>query len=242
MMDNLNPSGALDFLRKHMPALCVALLPGSRAPEVYFNWKTILIAVGNLLRTPMSDQIIFLVPIVPSLEIGPFSKTLLNMGWKLAASEMILHNAEDLAFSVGNMVAKNNRPDGTDVLQNAFCYKKDNAFLLLIRGLFSDIASWADTGVAMAGTATEQLVGLGKPIFTLVGSGPQFTRAFAEAQSRLLGKSVILCSKSSIALEMSRILSDKAYLNCVKRNGQKRMGALGASREIAREIHDLVCQ
>lgn len=33
-------------------------------------------------------------------------------------------------------------------------------------------------------------VGQGKPVFTIPGRGPQFTAAFAEAQSRLLGESV----------------------------------------------------
>lgn len=33
-------------------------------------------------------------------------------------------------------------------------------------------------------------VGQGKPVFTIPGEGPQFTAAFADAQSRLLGESV----------------------------------------------------
>ena len=33
-------------------------------------------------------------------------------------------------------------------------------------------------------------VGLGMPVFTIAGEGPQFSYAFAEAQQRLLGKSV----------------------------------------------------
>jgi uncharacterized protein (TIGR03492 family) len=72
-------------------------------------------------------------------------------------------------------------------------FKKSNAVVLLTRGGFSDVAHQAVAGIAMAGTATEQLVGLGKPVFTLPGSGSQFTAAFAEAQSRLLGQSVHFC-------------------------------------------------
>ncbi|AKV71223.1 hypothetical protein VL20_6511 [Microcystis panniformis FACHB-1757] len=44
----------------------------------------------------------------------------------------------------------------------------------------------------MAGTATEQLVGLGKPAITIAGSGPQFTPHFAKLQQRLLGCSILL--------------------------------------------------
>lgn len=240
MMDNLKPSGALDFLKKCIPALFVALFPGSRAPEVYFNWQTILDAVENLLRTPISNQMIFLVPIVPYLEIDSFSKTLLDMGWKFAASERILHGAEDAVFSVENIIASGNSCNGKNDILHSFSYKKDNAFILLIRGLFPDVASWADAGIAMTGTATEQLVGLGKPVFTMAGNGPQFTNVFAEAQSRLLGKSIILCSSSSIAKNMSKILGDNNYMSVVRRNGQKRMGSAGASRRIAQEIHHII--
>ena len=49
----------------------------------------------------------------------------------------------------------------------------------------------------MAGTATEQFVGLGKPAIAIPGNGPQFTPAFAEAQSRLLGGSLILVKRPS---------------------------------------------
>ncbi|KAH9298235.1 hypothetical protein KI387_029917, partial [Taxus chinensis] len=189
MLDNLKPSGALEFLKKEMPSLCVALLPGSRAPEVYFNWKTILDAVENLLMTPISDQITFLVPIFPSLEMVLFSRTLLSMGWKFEASESILHNIEDSILCVENMFATSNSRDKKSDILHSFSYKKGTAFLLLTRGLFPDVASLADAAIAMAGTATEQLVGLGKPVFILPGNGPQFTNKFANAQSRLLGKS-----------------------------------------------------
>jgi len=43
----------------------------------------------------------------------------------------------------------------------------------------------------MAGTATEQFVGLGKPAIAIPGMGPQFTAAFG-SQSRHLGPSLIL--------------------------------------------------
>lgn len=39
-------------------------------------------------------------------------------------------------------------------------FEKDNALCILIRGNFNDVAYWAEAGIAMAGTATEQLVRL----------------------------------------------------------------------------------
>jgi len=46
----------------------------------------------------------------------------------------------------------------------------------------------------MAGTAAEQAIGLGKPVIPIEGKGPQFTKSFAEAQRRLLGKYVFCAS------------------------------------------------
>lgn len=37
-------------------------------------------------------------------------------------------------------------------------FEKENALVILIRGNFNDVAHWAEAGIAMAGTATEQLV------------------------------------------------------------------------------------
>jgi uncharacterized protein (TIGR03492 family) len=54
-----------------------------------------------------------------------------------------------------------------------------NIILLLVS---SDFLAWGDLALAMAGTATEQFVGLGKPALVIPGAGPQFTRLFAERQ------------------------------------------------------------
>ena len=48
--------------------------------------------------------------------------------------------------------------------------------------------------ISMAGTAAEQAIGLGKPVIQIEGKGPQFTKTFAEAQRRLLGKYVFCAS------------------------------------------------
>ena len=48
--------------------------------------------------------------------------------------------------------------------------------------------------ISMAGTAAEQAIGLGKPVIQIEGKGPQFTKSFADAQRRLLGKYVFCVS------------------------------------------------
>lgn len=42
MMDDLQPIGGLDFLEKYKPAKFIAVLPGSRAPEVSIRSVDIL--------------------------------------------------------------------------------------------------------------------------------------------------------------------------------------------------------
>lgn len=50
-----------------------------------------------------------------------------------------------------------------------------------------------------------------------------------------------MCPKRSIAGEMTKILRDKKSMNFFKENGHKRMGANGASKRIALQIHHLIC-
>jgi uncharacterized protein (TIGR03492 family) len=88
--------------------------------------------------------------------------------------------------------------------------------------------------IAMAGTATEQFVGLGKPAFILSGKGPQFTPAFAEAQTRLLGDSVIWVEHpQQVPKEVQSLLQDPQRLQHIRENGQRRLGKPGAAQRIA---------
>ena len=83
----------------------------------------------------------------------------------------------------------------------------------------------------MAGTATEQFVGLGKPAIVLPGQGPQFTPSFAEAQTRLLGISAILVAAPSQVADMVRsLLEDAPRLQRIQENGRHRMGEAGAAQ------------
>ncbi len=108
---------------------------------------------------------------------------------------------------------------------------------------FKDFRScvWrAGVVLAMAGTATEQCVGLGKPVVIMPGPGPQFTPRFAEAQTRLLGSSVHLATVDTAAALIKSIWvkleQDPAYIHQLAQHGQRRMGSPGASQRIARQI------
>lgn len=109
--------------------------------------------------------------------------------------------------------------------------------LYLITNGFGDCLQRSHFGLAMAGTATEQLVGLGKPVITIVGRGPQFTRQFALDQSRLLGQSVIMVENpSQVSNALGLLLDHPDYFQIAVTNGRERMGTPGAAQRIAQQI------
>jgi uncharacterized protein (TIGR03492 family) len=225
MMDGLEPAG-ID-LGRQADDLTFVLLPGSRVPEAYENWETILEAVAELLKpsgrlkvlksgqpllesTQMSLR--FLGAIAPTVDAASLCRTLERHGWIL-------------------------------VPQSPLTYHQGNATLRLVRSAFNDCLHQADLAIAMSGTATEQFVGLGKPAFILSGQGPQFTSTFAEAQTRLLGDSVIWVRHSNqLPGAIQELLQDSQRLQRISQNGQRRLGKAGASERIAQLLlEQLVC-
>jgi uncharacterized protein (TIGR03492 family) len=111
----------------------------------------------------------------------------------------------------------------------------------LSQNAYNDCLHLGDMAIAMAGTATEQFVGLGKPAITIPGQGPQFTYAFAEAQSRLLGASVILVEEPvEVASAVRSLLTNPDTLQAIAENGIRRMGKPGASQRIAEYLMELL--
>ncbi len=110
----------------------------------------------------------------------------------------------------------------------------------LIWGDFGSCAQRATVVLAMAGTATEQCVGLGKPVITLPGEGPQFTYRFAEAQTRLLGSAVHLTTVQQAPQVLQQILErlarDPSYSSHLQAHGRQRMGSPGAAGRIAAQV------
>ncbi|MBE9179435.1 hypothetical protein IQ268_12765 [Oculatella sp. LEGE 06141] len=215
MMDGLEPSGIQFRLDGEVGndverSLTFVLLPGSRAPEVYQNWQLILQAVAAIMVQGRSKRLLFLGAIAPHLDVAPLSQALISQGWQQQPS------TPDLKFT-----------------QRA-------ATLILSQSAYNDCLHQADFAIAMAGTATEQFVGLGKPAITLVGEGPQFTPAFAEAQTRLLGPSAILIKQpEQVVNVIDALLQDPDRLQLIADNGYRRMGAPGAAKRIADHLMEL---
>ena len=122
-------------------------------------------------------------------------------------------------------------------------------------GQFAAILNRADLALASAGTASEQAVGLGKPVLQLCGRGPQFTEPFAEAQRRLLGPGVscatgkpgstaVLQATADLAAQHLAALADLAAGPAWRRQlaalGAERIGAPGGSAQIATAIMERI--
>lgn len=191
--------------------LTFVLLPGSRPPEAYQNWQVIVQAVSALLLALGNQrQLLFLGAIAPQLDLAPLQQTLEGFGWQLA-----------------------------DIPQNAnqfdrLVFKQYRACLILTKSGFNSCIHQADIALAMAGTATEQFVGLGKPAITFPGAGPQFTPKFAEAQTRLLGPAITLVEQPTHVVGIVQsLLRDPDRLQLIQASGRRRMGTPGAAQRIA---------
>jgi len=158
-----------------------------------------------------AGTMIFLGAIAPGLDCGILSQSLHIQGWRLCdQSPLQIPDPDSLTF------------------------KQKNAYLILTQAAYNECLHWGDLAIAMAGTATEQFIGLGKPAIAIPGGGPQYNAAFAEAQSRLLGISLTLVNQPSQVLPaMQSLLKNPDLLHDIAKNGLQRMGLAGAAQRIA---------
>jgi len=185
--------------------LNVLLLAGSRMPEAINNWQQILASLAGVIQVIPAAQLQFLGAIAPALNIRVFVEDAAIQGWQIVIEE-----------------------------PNIITLSKNNCTLLLSQKSYPEFLHQANIAIAMAGTATEQFVGLGKPAVIMPGSGPQFTYAFAEAQSRLLGCSIVMVENPEQTGDaIAQVIKSPERLLQIAVNGKRRMGEPGAAERIA---------
>lgn len=186
-------------------SLNILLLAGSRMPEALRNWQQILNAVLDTISTLPQKQLNFTGAIAPSLDLQSFIKQGQIQGWQITTQEA----------------------------QNVILDRQQTS-LILSQNSYGKFLQQADIAIAMAGTATEEFVGLGKPAIIMPGTGPQFTYAFAEAQSRLLGCSIIMVENpQQVGKAIAQAIDNPKQLQQIAINGKRRMGESGAAQRIA---------
>lgn len=120
----------------------------------------------------------------------------------------------------------------------ASAWQRHGQWLLHGPGQFERWAPWAELGLATAGTATEQLVGLGIAALSLPGPGPQFKAGFAWRQSRLLDGAVAPCpDPQRLGLRAAALLADPEARRQQGQRGRERMGPSGGSEALARRLN-----
>lgn len=210
MMDDLDPKGILTPDRLPVHINTVLLLPGSRIPEVYRNWYLCLSGIGPLALR--DEPMLFIAAIASLVDFEPLQQQATALGWTV-------------------------QPQGLELPVPHCWLTLQGSHLLLVKEAFSDALHWSKIAIATTGTAAEQCVGLGKPVVTIAGDGPQFTWAFAEAQSRLLGPSVQLQTQiDAIAPAVLDLMSSSCQPLFYQENGHQRMGTQGASFRIAQQL------
>jgi len=187
----------------------IGLFPGSRFPEILDNFILILEVLEAISDFKYFQKIEFNFAIVNALSSSKIREIFKNRKW------LYLEKINE---------------------KNLLKFEYKSLKVNLYRNNFDEILLKSRCCISMAGTAAEQAIGLGKPVIQIEGKGPQFTKTFAEAQRRLLGKYVFCASNfkdkndqinQTIKLIIKIIyliqLNKKFMISC-NENAKKRLG------------------
>tara|TARA_Y100001933_G_scaffold44824_1_gene42628 strand:- start:249 stop:818 length:570 start_codon:yes stop_codon:yes gene_type:complete len=134
----------------------VILLIGSRFPEAYKNLDLFL---GYLSEFYFPKKCLIFIPLSSNANIFEVEKQIIKYQFFRKKSS---------SFSLGE--------DSV--------WFKNKITLLLGKNKFNNWAYLAEIGLANAGTATEQICGLGIPALSLPGEGPQFTQNLLQSGNK----------------------------------------------------------
>ena len=199
----------------------IGLFPGSRSPELLYNLQLILEVLESMSKLKYFQNIAFNFAIVKALSLNKIIPIFNQRNWIY--------------------VEKKGK---SDVLE----FKYGFISITLNWNLFEEILCKSNFVISMAGTASEQAIGLAKPVIQIEGKGPQFTKSFAEAQRRLLGKYVFCATnysnkKDQINQTINLILKviyliklDKKFLSSCLDNSNQRIGESNSCIKIINDI------
>mgnify|MGYP001331780719 CR=1 FL=1 len=203
----------------------IGIFPGSRFPEILDNFVLILEVLEALSNLIYFQKIEFNFAIVNALPSSKIREIFKNRKWV-------------------NLEKTNEK----SILKYQYKSLKVNLYW----NYFDEILLKSRCCISMAGTAAEQAIGLGKPVIQIEGKGPQFTKTFAEAQRRLLGKYVFCASNykdkndqinQTIKLIIKVIyliqLNKKFMISC-NENAKKRLGENKACLKIVDDMNIVI--
>ena len=200
----------------------IGLFPGSRFPEIVNNLQLILEVLETMSNLKYFENIEFKFAMVNAISTDKIREILNSRKW--IYEERIVKKNNLLEFKIGFIK------------------------IILNWNLFEEILYKSKFVISMAGTATEQAIGLAKPVIQIEGQGPQFTKSFAEAQRRLLGRYVFCVTeyknkKDQINQTINLIIKviylikiDKKFLSSCLDIANLRIGKSNACIKIVNDI------
>ncbi|MFQ6066848.1 MAG: lipid-A-disaccharide synthase-related protein [bacterium] len=216
MMDCLKITGE-DF-GTEKARYVVGILPGSKR-DAYDNFPIILDAVVSIeKRVSFSGRIHFLLALPASLSLEKLiSVAFRTREWKIT---------ETISSRQGSgLIAHLISPQGS--------------IIKIIGGKFGDLLNRSQVIIGLSGMGNEQAVGLGKPVVSFPGKGPQVTEKFLRIQQTLLGGAVSIVDRDREAVAdkiCSLLLKNRSQLREIVRRGKERMGGFGAAERVAKLI------
>lgn len=210
MMDCLKITGKDFGIDKSSPA--VAIVPGSKK-EAYKNLMVILDAVREI-SLQRKKKVNFLLALAPSLDVQGI------------AEDVLKKSSWDIQLIKGKKREKGVVANLTSV---------EGAVVKVIQGKFGDVVNLSTVVIGTAGMANEQAVGLGKPVVSFPGEGPQITEKFLRTQRKLLGGAVFITKRNpkTIAAKVMHLLENPQQLREIRKIGKERMGEPGAGEKTA---------
>jgi len=203
----------------------IGLFPGSRFPEIIENFVLILEVLEALSELKYFQKIEFNFAIVNALSAAKVKEIFQKRGWLKIEK---IKEKYLLKFQFKSLEVNICWNNFEKILLKSMCF------------------------ISMAGTAAEQAIGLGKPVIQIEGKGPQFTKSFAEAQRRLLGKYVFCASNykdknnqinQTIKLIIKVIylikLNKKFMISC-NENGKQRLGQNKACIKMVDDMNNVI--
>ena len=199
----------------------IGLFPGSRTPELLNNLQLMLEVLETMSKLKYFNNIEFKFAIVKAVPAEKIIQILNQRKW--------------------NYIEKKGKNEGLE-------FKYGFITINFYWNFFEEILFTSQFVISMAGTAAEQAIGLAKPVIQIEGQGPQFTKTFAEAQRRLLGR-YVFCStnyvnkKDQINQTINLIIQviyliklDKKFLSSCLNNANLRIGGSNSCINIVNDI------
>ena len=216
MMDCLRITGE-DF-GTEKDGYVVGILPGSKR-DAYGNFSIILDAVISIeKRASFTGRVHFLLALPASLSLEKLRSVASRARkWKITEAMPSRQESGLIAYLVS--------PQGP--------------IIKIISGKFGDLLNRSQVIIGLSGMGNEQAVGLGKPVVSFPGRGPQVTEKFLRIQRTLLGGAIYIVDRNGEAVAdkvCSLLLKSPRQLREIVKMGKERMGGFGAAERVAKLI------